>query len=210
LAQMSKKMFKADNLYVLPSKSGKLTKEILQKWLKDVYFPSVPDVSVLILDSWSAQNEENILYPKPENKEVVVKTIPAGTTPMVQPLDVFGFRIWKQFVRFFNDLVLLHDLKINIHLRNNLLKIQSIAHNQLSSPQFYSMWKYSWYKCGYVDSKPNSFVNPVEYCFKDGFSDYACDVCEDVCVVARCAWCTKTFCIGHFFETMHYCKQYNE
>jgi len=122
LAQMSKKMFKADNLYVLPSKSGKLTKEILQKWLKDVYFPSVPDVSVLILDSWSAQNEENILYPKPENKEVVVKTIPAGTSAMVQPLDVFGFRIWKQFVRFFNDLVMLHDLTINIHLRNNLLK----------------------------------------------------------------------------------------
>ena len=65
LAQMSKKMFKADDLYVLPSKSGKLTKEILQKWLKDVYFPSVPDVSVLILDAWSAQNEENISYSKP-------------------------------------------------------------------------------------------------------------------------------------------------
>jgi len=48
---------------------------------------------------------------------------------MIQPLDVYGFRIWKNFVRTFSD----RD-DINLHLRNNIIKLQSLTHIQLSSP----------------------------------------------------------------------------
>jgi len=51
--RVKKEIFKADNLYVLPSKSGKLTKSIVQAWIEDVYLPNVPNDSVLLLDSWT-------------------------------------------------------------------------------------------------------------------------------------------------------------
>ena len=122
-------MFTSDNLYVVASKSGKLTKAIFKEWLCKVYFANAPIFSVLLLDSWSTQNESNILDRKPPNKEIIVKTIPQGTTGMIQPLDVYEFRIWKKFVRTFYDLVMLYEYEVNIHLRDNILKIQALAHN---------------------------------------------------------------------------------
>jgi len=47
---------------------------------------------------------------------------------MIQPLDVYGFRIWKNFVRTFSDRVLLLNYDINLHLRNNIIKLQSLTH----------------------------------------------------------------------------------
>jgi len=130
-----KKLFTAPNLFVVPSSSGKLSKDLVHKWTTEVYCKEVQDISVLLLDSRTAQNEKNIAQSTPANKQIHVKTTPKGSTGLIQPLDVFGFRIWKQFVRYFYDLVLLHDYPINIHLQNNLLKIQCITHNQMSSPR---------------------------------------------------------------------------
>ena len=104
---VSANFFQADNLYVMPSVSGKLTKGLVKKWLTEVYLKEVPDESVLLLDSWTKQNEENILSMLPDNKRIIVKTIPKKTTGMIQPLDVYGFRIWKQFLRYLYDLILL-------------------------------------------------------------------------------------------------------
>jgi len=49
-------------------------------------------------------------------------------------LDVYGFRPWKNLL-YFSDLVILHNYDINLHLRNNILKTQSLIHNQFSSPR---------------------------------------------------------------------------
>jgi len=177
-----------------------------------VYGKEVPDISVLLLDSWTAQNEKKYNKKKqstPANKQIHVKTIPKGSTGLIQPLDVFGFRIWKLFVRYFYDLVLLHDYPVNIHLGNNLLKIQCVTHNQMSSPRFQNMCRYSWFKSGYTDVKPSCFVNPVEYCYKQDSIACICDVCASE-TVARCAWCKQSLCLDHSFVNVHYCTNYIE
>ena len=48
----------------------------------------------------------------PPGKSITTMIIPKGTTGKIQPLDVYGFRIWKNFAKRFSDTVLL--LKSNI------------------------------------------------------------------------------------------------
>lgn len=79
----------------------------------------------------------------PENKIVNVMKIPTGTTGKIQPLDVYGFRVWKNFVRRFSDNVILMDYDMNLHSRNNIIKLQSLVHNQFSSPRYLNLFKYS-------------------------------------------------------------------
>ena len=64
------------------------------------------------------------------------------TIGKVQPLDVYGFRIWKNYVRYFLDSVILLDYVLNLQIRNNIIKSQSLVHNQLSSPRCHSPFKY--------------------------------------------------------------------
>ena len=49
--------------------------------------------------------------------------MPKGTTGKIQPLDVFGFRIWKYFDRHFSDSVILMNRDVNLHLRNIIIKL---------------------------------------------------------------------------------------
>ncbi len=51
--------------------------------------------------------------------------------------------------------------------RKNLIKIQSLAYNQLSSPKFIEMIKYGWYKSGYTEELPENFENIIDFCFKN-------------------------------------------
>lgn len=203
-------IYKADNIYVLPSKSGKLTSDIVTEWFKNVFLLAADTDSLLILDSWTGQNEKVFEKLDTGMKNIQIKTIPAGTTGMIQPLDVYGFRPWKNFVKNFSDIVMLYNFSINLHLRNNILKLQSLTHNQFSSPRFTNMFKYGWYKSGYVLEKPNSWQTPVQYCFQN--TDVKCHFCMLFGIV-KCAWCTKCLCINHFFaldnvDKPHYCKQY--
>ena len=129
---------------------------------------------------------------------------------MIQPLDVYGFRPWKNFVKRLSDFIILHGSDINLHLRNNILKIQSLTHNQFSSPRFVNLFKYSWYKAGYVSEKPLKCETPVSYCFQ--CTDNKCKYCDEVASL-RCAWCTEYICLNHYFDPKnkdlpHYCKNY--
>ncbi|KAK0177103.1 hypothetical protein PV328_001182 [Microctonus aethiopoides] len=104
-------------------------------WLKNVFFPNVESKSSLLIDSWTGHCPDAVKSVKPSDKEVEVMIIPKGTTGNIQPLDVFGFRVWKNFVKHFSDSVILHGDNLNLHLRNNIIKLQSLTHNQLSSPR---------------------------------------------------------------------------
>ena len=136
--------------------------------------------------------------------------IPKGTTGKVQALDVYGFHTWKNYVRLFSDSAILLDQDLNLHIRNNIIKLQSLVHNQLSSPRYHSLFKYSWFKSGYVAEKPGEFANPVDFSFKT-FSNTLREIsgCQNVAAI-RCSWCTKSLCFKHLFEEHHCCTTYYE
>lgn len=177
-------------------------------WLEKVFFPNIGSKSVLLIDSWSGHCTEVVRQATPRGKSIKTMIIPKGTTGRIQPLDVYGFRIWKNYVRHFSDAVLLLDYDLNLHLRNNIIKLQSLTHNQLSSPRYQNLFRYAWYKSGYTSDRPEEFVNPVEFAFGQS-SRPQCDVqgCEKVAII-RCSWCKKSLCLQHFFDEYHYCTIY--
>jgi hypothetical protein len=61
--------------------------------------------------------------------------------------------------------VVLDGLDVDLYQRNNMIKLQSLVHNQLTSPRFENLFKYSWYSCGFSDTHQGAFDNPVEFCF---------------------------------------------
>lgn len=78
---VQKKLFRAPNLFVLPSKSGKITKDILKIWYRDLLFPSLRQESLMFKDSLTTYND--ISYwgeVNPENKKLNLLTIPEGCT----------------------------------------------------------------------------------------------------------------------------------
>ena len=128
---------------------------------------------------------------------------------MIQPLDVYGFRIWKNYVRNFLDSVILMNEDLNLLLRNNIIKLQRVIHNQLSSPRYTNSFKYSWYKSNYTGVKSDNFENPVDLGFR-GDSNVRCEVeeCSNPTIV-RCSWCKKSSCLKHFFHDYHYRTDYH-
>jgi len=201
-------LFRPVNVYIVASKSGKLTTQHFKHWFLEVYLPNTKEKSLLLLDSWTGHCPEQLIEHIPKDKQVTILTIPKKTTAFVQPLDVFGFRIWKNFIRSFSDNVILHNYDVNLHLRNNIIKLQSLTHNQLSSPRFKNLFKYNWYKSGYLSTRPEKFENPINYCyFKEEKNIPKCSICGKMAFI-RCAWCKNYFCFNHFFEQYHYCNNY--
>ena len=113
-------------------------------------------------------------------------------------------------MRHFSESVILLDYDLNLHIRNNIIKLQSLVHNQLSSPRYRTLFKYFWFKSGYVAEKPGEFENPVEFSFKP-FSNTLCKIsgCQNVAEI-RCLWCKKSLCFKHFFKEHHYYTTYSE
>ena len=156
---------------------------------------------MFLIDSWIGHCPEVVRQATTAGKNIIPMIIPKGTTGKVQPHDVYGFRIWKNYVRHFSDSVILLDYDLNLHIRNNIIKLQTSVHNQLFSPRYHSLLKYSWFKSGYVVEKPEKFENPVDFSFKT-YSNALCEI--------RCSWCKKSLCFKYFFEEHHYCTTYNE
>ena len=98
---------------------------------------------MLLIDSWTRHCPEVEWQATPAGKNVIPMIIPKGTTGKVQPLDVYRLHIWKNYVRHFSESVILLDYDLNLHIRNNIIKLQSSVHNQLSSPRYHRLYKYS-------------------------------------------------------------------
>lgn len=205
--------------------------------MREVFHPNAGKTSVLLLDSWSGHNTNAVANTVPEGKLILPKIIPKGmiarimwgwlrplkplttyyifisiffigTTGQIQPLDVYGFRIWKNFVRNLSDSIQLLDAHIGLANRNNVIKLQSLTHNQLSSPRYKNLFKYAWYASGYVQERPMEFENPVDFSFKHN-DKITCDFCESNTML-KCSWCRKILCANHFFIDFHYCEIYVE
>lgn len=136
-SQVFKKLKQRSNISVDCSKSGKLGKEHLKTWFEKVYFPNSPEKSLLLVDSWNVyKNRELINSVKPENKSLSILTIPPKTTGFCQPLDKYFFRQYKVYCRKISDMVLLGSYNVDLHNRNEIIKMHSLVHNQFSSPRF--------------------------------------------------------------------------
>ena len=81
--------------------------DLFNTWLREIFYPSTKEKIMLLLDSWTGHCERSVHKQTPESKDIVLKSIPKGTTSKIQPLDVYGFRVWKNYVGRFCDDVLL-------------------------------------------------------------------------------------------------------
>jgi len=71
----------------------------------------------------------------------------------------------KILLKDFSDTVLLLESNINLDERNNIIKLQSLIHNQLSSPRYHNLFKYLWFKSDYTNERPEKFENLIEFSF---------------------------------------------
>ena len=54
-------MFIANNIFIMMLKSGELTSNHFETWVREVYFPNVGSNSVLLLDSWTGYHCPDII-----------------------------------------------------------------------------------------------------------------------------------------------------
>ena len=88
--------------------------------------------SVILLDSRSGHCPRIVEKAAPAH-EIINKFIPTGATWQMQLLDVFGFSVFKNCIHHFSDDIVLTNHNINLHRRNNIIKLQSSVYNQLTS-----------------------------------------------------------------------------
>ena len=142
--------------------------------------------------------------------QLIKGLIPARCTGMIQPLDVHFFRMYKSFVRYITDTVI-DETEINVWHRDRFLALQSFVSYQFSTPRFRNSIKYAFYKPGYTDEEPGSWVYPIDYCFNDISVGEECFACGDLAFV-KCAHCEANICIQHsFYAQLHiYCTGSNQ
>ena len=121
--------------------TGKLQTDTYQKFLLEIVKPYVLTNKLLfIVDSWSGQQncvmyDELFLDPAEQNApNCTLKIIPPKCTPLCQPSDIYFFRQVKNLVSRIQNASTLIAENREISDRENIIKLHSIIHNQLSSP----------------------------------------------------------------------------
>lgn len=153
--------------------------------------------ALILLDSWSSNSDDDLwrsVCEKHTSIQLIKMLIPAGCTGLIQPLDVFFFRPYKNFVKH-----IVHSLVLEnkVFQRDNMLGLHAFVHFQFGAPRFRDLIRYAFHRCGYVDNRPASFETPTEYCFDiyrfDLCSTSGCSSKADI----RCAHCTLCYCFEH-------------
>jgi len=90
-------LYKAENIVVFATKSGKLTSELAAKWFAEIFLQNSGDNSILCLDSWTGQTEKTFEKVKKGNKSYKILTIPPGSTGLIQPLGCLHFSTLEKF-----------------------------------------------------------------------------------------------------------------
>ena len=117
---------------------------------------------------------------------------------MIQALDMYFNRQYKMIERRLYEYVRLYCIDINLVQRNNVIQMNSLIHNQLSSKEFNAMIKYAWYKSGYLTVYPGNFrhVKQIRFTWNDpSCSAYMYQETIFIC----CSWCSKSLYLNHFF-----------
>ncbi|PIC14116.1 hypothetical protein B9Z55_027390 [Caenorhabditis nigoni] len=188
------------DLYVTHSHSGIMTSRLAEEWMEKCLLPSIPDRSLLLLDSWFGFNSMKLLRAVARKKLEIV-TFPPRTTGQLQPLDLFFNRQLKCFLRKLQDEIRLKNNDFTISNRNNLLKIASFTQNQFQAPRFAAMIQRGFYELGIVTTKP-IFDTPAEFCFNPAIGKDKCKSCRNLSFF-KCAHCEETYCIKCTLDHLH-------
>lgn len=86
-----------DNLIVCCHTSHIMTKGLMETWIDECLLTEdMPDDLLLIVDSWSSFKDHRVMQSHvPDGKRLTICNIPPKATSLIQPLDVFFFRIFK-------------------------------------------------------------------------------------------------------------------
>ena len=107
-----------------------------------------------------------------------------------------------------SDWVIACSLDVQLFQRNSVIKIMALVHKQFAAPRFRDMWKYSWFKAGYLDARPPEFLNPVDYCFGNRSRLEKCIHCDQPEFI-MCSFCEILLCFTHFWDGLdghgHWC-----
>ena len=99
--------------------------------------PNIGKRCLLLSDSWAEQKDQKLYEKKNcDGKEVFRLEIPKRTTSELQPLDCFYNRQMKIFIKKIYNRVALDQISIHLYERNNIIKLVSLMHDQLSAPVF--------------------------------------------------------------------------
>lgn len=208
---------KLGNVFVDASKSGKMGNQHFKNYLNHCYWPFAEETNLLILDSWKPfTNTTTVTSTAPEGKSVTVMNIPPRNTGERQPLDRLFFKIYKQYIKMISDYSFqCDDFQAKLHDRLTIIKLQSLAHHQFSSPRFSTWIQKAWIQCGYnqTSTSVTAVTTPVKFAFDDSNFHKTCHTlnCTSVSFI-RCTWCTNCYCFTHCFNTFHFsnCKSFVE
>ncbi|CAO4375620.1 unnamed protein product [Caenorhabditis nigoni] len=196
------------NLVVRAGKSHIMTKELMKDWLRTcVFLPSSPKEIYMLIDSWpSFRDHIAINECVPAGFDVTIRNIPAHTTSLIQPLDVYWNGPWKSLLKKFTSYTLNFHPEFLIAQRNNEIWMVSLLYHQISARLFKDFLQYSWRKAGYMDKIDVDFKTPANYCFGPIINeDCYINGCLEMPFI-RCARCENYICFEHYIVTQkHLC-----
>ena len=97
----------------------------------------------------------------------------------------------KTFLKEIKKKFLLRHSSTNFYTAENTRSKSPNSSAQFASPKYVQMWKYSWFKAGYLDEHPQEFLNPVDYCFGKRSGLEKCSSCEQAEFIT-CSFCGET------------------
>jgi len=211
--QVSERLYSASNLVIASSKSGKCKKIHVKKYNEEVLQQCVSQDFAYLLDGWSGQRDDKLFDMFNDSSFKCTRfEIPAGTTPLVQPLDVFFFRPYKSCVRRFYDGVANfeeysdHENSLKMHLRNNYVKLHSLLNHQLCHEKYNSIVKHSWGRAGLAEPFIGDYPDMTRLMYTCTSLLCSDNDMEENCrnsSFIQCAHCEKSLCIRHFFIYNH-------
>lgn len=191
------------NIHVYDSRSGLMGKDLAKEWMLQDFLPIVEPNSLLIIDSWPGY-KEMIVLPQVTAKKLKIEILPPGSTPVLQPADVYFNRTFKHFVRRVSDKIRWRHSNFVLSVRKNLLTILDLTYNQFKAPMYQSFLQYSWYKAGYYPEHPAEFSTPVDYCLNfQGYMRCERDSCNQNFCFMRCSYCAMRLCFDHVINHRH-------
>lgn len=101
---------------------------------------------------------------------------PKNTACEIQLSDRYFNRQIKTLIKRVYHHAALEQLDTNLWERNNIIKLISLVHNQLTSSIFKKMIRYSWYCSVYTSDDPSPFQSVLQVCFRQ---DALVEQCEE-------------------------------